>query len=60
MWNWVNITVQNSLLLTAQAKLVTENKISLQDLIRALKSRLAPTQSVTISTVRAEYQKTLD
>jgi hypothetical protein len=60
MYNWVNATVHRSLLATAQAKLVANNNISLQELVRALKSRLAPTTSATISTVRNDYRKALE
>jgi hypothetical protein len=55
--DWINATVQGDLMATA---LMTVERWSLQDIVRTLKSRHAPSDSAVISTIRTEYRRALE
>lgn len=59
VWNWVNRTVDASLLASAQVKIVTQGTATLQRVIRALKDHLAPSPSSARTTAAEEYRATL-
>ncbi|KAF1935040.1 hypothetical protein EJ02DRAFT_416381, partial [Clathrospora elynae] len=56
MWTWVNATVDPQLLAPAMMTLVEQKKSTLQALIKALRTELAPTSISTINLVRAQYR----
>ncbi|KAF1938447.1 hypothetical protein EJ02DRAFT_437090, partial [Clathrospora elynae] len=56
MWTWVNATVDPQLLAPAMMTLVEQKKLTLQALIKALRTELAPTSISTINLVRAQYR----
>lgn len=59
VWNWVNRTVDSSLLASAQVKIVSQGTATLQAVIRALKTHLAPSHSSAQTTAAEEYRATL-
>lgn len=56
LWTWVNATVDPALLAPAMMILVEQQKSTLQALIKALRTELAPTSVSTVNTVRAQYR----
>lgn len=56
LWNWVNTTVAPSIISPVMVRLVTNDKTTLQSLVRALRQELAPTTLSTKNQVRAEYR----
>ncbi|KAF3027921.1 hypothetical protein E8E11_000005, partial [Didymella keratinophila] len=59
LWNWVNATVSPAILSPVMVKLVARDVTTLQELVRALKEELAPTDVSTQTQVRAEYRQHL-
>jgi hypothetical protein len=59
LWNWVNATVSPAILSPVMVKLVAMDVTTLQQLVRALKEELAPTDVSTQTQVRAEYRQHL-
>jgi hypothetical protein len=57
--NWVKAIVDLVLLKTIQIALLVKRKTSLQDLIQALKSMLAPSNVSSKTTIQEEYQAIL-
>lgn len=58
--NWINATVQGDLMATAQMTNMAAKRWSLQDTVRALKSRHAPSNTAVINIIRTEYRRALD
>jgi hypothetical protein len=56
MWNWINATVDGSILSLAMIRLVEKRQFSLQDLVRMIKSQVAPTETSSISTTRLQIK----
>lgn len=59
VWNWVNRTVEPSLLASAQVKILKKGNPSLQGVIRALRDHLAPSESSAQTSAAEEYRATL-
>lgn len=59
VWNWINRTVDSSLLASAQVKIVSQGNATLQAVIRALRDHLAPSKSSAQTTAAEEYRATL-
>lgn len=55
VWNWINRTVDPSLLYAAQIQLITTGSVSLQSLISTLYDQLALLTSSTVTTIAKEY-----
>jgi hypothetical protein len=59
IWNWINATVKKSLLEPIERELVTDQKISIQELVRRLKANLGISTLAVETNVREEYKNIL-
>ena len=60
IWDWVSRTVDQALLAPHLKMLVSTNKVSLQNVVRALKAQLSPTTKNSADLAREEYRQVLD